>query len=95
MHFYFQLKRLANDFEQILSIPATYCLAAVTELQSNAIDKIRTREEFSKSGLATIKVRTPCLVGGTRLITINIRLSDTGDQFQDAVATELKIERNR
>lgn len=35
---------------QILSIPSEYCLAAINELQTNAIDKLRAREDFAKTG---------------------------------------------
>lgn len=35
---------------QILNIPYDYCLAAISELQTNAIDKLRARDDFTKTG---------------------------------------------
>lgn len=35
---------------QILNIPYDYCLAAINELQTNAIDKLRARDDFAKTG---------------------------------------------
>lgn len=68
-------------------------MAALTELQCTAVDKLRARDEFTKSGLATIKVKTPS--AGSRLLTVNVRLNDMGQQLQDAIAKELDIDSNR
>lgn len=75
----------------MLNIPYDYTLAAVTELQNNAIDKIRARDEFTKTGLATIKVRAPNQVGGTRLVTVQIQLTELGSILHDRVAKELSV----
>lgn len=40
-------------------------------------------------GLATIKVRAPSKVGGTKLLTINVKLSEIGNTLQELVAKEL------
>lgn len=40
-------------------------------------------------GSATIKVRVPSQVGGTRLITISVQLSEIGKTLQESVAKEL------
>lgn len=93
----FSTQRLANDFSQILNVPVNYCVAAITELQCTAIGKLQARDDFSKFGLATLKVKTPAATAGagTRLVTINIRLNQTGLQLQNAVAKELAIDSNR
>lgn len=75
----------------MLNIPYDYTLAAITELQNNAIDKIRARDEFTETGLATIKVRAPNQVGGTRLVTVQIQLTELGSILHDRVAKELGV----
>lgn len=35
---------------QILNIPYDYCLAAITELQTSALDKLKARDEFAQTG---------------------------------------------
>lgn len=75
----------------MLNVPYDYTLAAITELQANAIDKIRARNEFSKSGLATLKVRAPNQIGGTRLVTVQIKLCELGSMLHDMVCKELSV----
>lgn len=35
---------------QILNIPYDYCMAAITELQTSALDKLKARDEFVQTG---------------------------------------------
>lgn len=35
---------------QILNIPYDYCLPAINELQTSALDKLKARDEFSQTG---------------------------------------------
>lgn len=42
-------------------------------------------------GVATIKVRLPNENGGSRLISVKIKLNDTGRHLQESVANELGI----
>ncbi|XP_037050774.1 NEDD8 ultimate buster 1-like [Bradysia coprophila] len=86
------IEKLATDYCQVLNVPLNYCQAAISELQCNALDKLRARAEFAETGLATIKVRAPNQVGGTRLITINVKLSETGRTLQELVGKELELE---
>ena len=65
----------------VLSIPYDYCLAAITELQNHALDKLRAKNEFTESGrIILIQLKDKklyftylfCLLQG--LATIKIRL---------------------
>lgn len=86
---------MARNFAEFLNIPYDYCLAAITELQASALEKLRAREVFTQSGFATIRVRAPAQVGGTRLITVNVKLSDIGQQLQEVVGKELQVSPSR
>lgn len=44
------LQALGRSMCQVLNIPFDYCLAAITELQTHAIDKLRARDDFAKTG---------------------------------------------
>ncbi|KAJ6638174.1 NEDD8 ultimate buster 1 [Pseudolycoriella hygida] len=84
-----EIERLSISMAQELNVPVDYCKAALSELQNNALDKLRAQAEFAETGLATIKVRAPNQVGGTRLITINVKLTEIGSTLQELVAKEL------
>lgn len=75
-----------------MNISFDYCLAAISELQNNAIDKLRARDDFQKTGVATLKIRAPCTKGGTKLLTVQQKLSDIGSDLQRNVANEMKIQ---
>lgn len=54
---FFFLQRLANSLCEILNIPSPHCLAAVNELQINAIDKLKARDDFQKTGKTFILLK--------------------------------------
>lgn len=50
MNFFIILQRLALTLGETLNLPHAYCLAAVNELQTNAVDKLKSRELFRETG---------------------------------------------
>lgn len=49
--FIFRLpQKLTTNMCQILNIPYDYCMAAITELQTSALDKLKARDEFVQTG---------------------------------------------
>lgn len=82
---------MAKNFAQALNIPFDYCLAAISELQESALSKLKSRNEYAQCGLATLKVRVPAQLGGTQLVTVNVKLSDSGHVLQESVSKELDV----
>lgn len=52
--FFSQLQKLTSNMCQILNIPYDYCSAAITELQTSALDKLKARDEFAQTGRIAI-----------------------------------------
>jgi len=50
---------------------------------------------FETTGIASRKVRCPGGVGGTRLISVNIKLTDIGEDLQKIVAEKLQSSSGR
>lgn len=68
-------------------MPEAMCIAAVKELQNSAIDKLRAREKFNSTGLASLKVKIPSAVGsGSDMINLEIRLAETGRDLRNLLA---------
>lgn len=55
-----QPKKLTANMCQILNIPYDYCMAAITELQTSALDKLKARDEFVQTGLKLKLVSSLC-----------------------------------
>lgn len=87
------MQALAESMCQMINVPYNCCLAAINELQSNAIDKLKARDDFAKTGKATIKVRVPNR--GVRLFTIQIKLDELTENLYELVASELEIASTR
>lgn len=77
-----------------MNIPYNYCLSAINELQSGAIDKLKAREMFNETGVATIKIRIPDKNTGGRLITLEIKLDILAEELCIEIGTKLDIDPN-
>ncbi|CAG9803330.1 unnamed protein product [Chironomus riparius] len=92
-----EMMNLASNFSDTLNIKYDYCLAALNELQDHALDKLKSNEELRKEGVATLKVRVPCnrSAGGTKLLSLKVKLSDMTESLLTLVSEELNIPSNR
>lgn len=70
-------------------------MAALTELQSHALEKLKSREEFAQTGVATVKVRIPSKVGGTKMITVKQKLDALGIELEAKLSKELDVSLSR
>ncbi|PSN45549.1 hypothetical protein C0J52_05786 [Blattella germanica] len=87
-----EMQKLMNKYSSGLGIDAVSCLAALKELQEHALDRLRERDHFRETGLATVKVRVPDENGGRRIISIQTKLSANVEEFQQSVAEQIGIE---
>ncbi|CAO1386877.1 unnamed protein product [Diamesa serratosioi] len=93
-----EMQTLANLFSHQLNIRFDSCLAALNELQNHSLDKLASMEAFNQTGLATLKVRIPLKQigsGGTKLITIEIKLSDNVSMLQQLIGEKLLIAKEK
>lgn len=87
------LQELTEKYSSLLNIDRASCGVALRELKDHALMRLKEREMFRQTGLATVKVR----VSGSipRLLTIQVLLNETVSQLTDKVAEKLEIAKNR
>ncbi|KAJ9594376.1 hypothetical protein L9F63_014199, partial [Diploptera punctata] len=87
-----EIQKLMEKYSALLGIDPESCLAALKELQQHALDRLREREHFRETGLATLKVRVPDENGSRRIISLHTKLTATVEEFQRSIANEITIE---
>ncbi|XP_063704634.1 NEDD8 ultimate buster 1 [Culicoides brevitarsis] len=86
-----KLEELGRTYALVLNLPTEMCVAAVKELQSNALEKLAAKAKFNATGIASLKVRIPNQPGGTDLHTVEVSLEETGSALQEIIATKLNV----
>lgn len=73
-----------------MKISEEECYAALSELQGNALEKLKQREHFKESGLATVKLK---LLNGvnSKLLTKEVSLISPARNLKEIVAKENNI----
>lgn len=86
---------MAVDYSQRLHLPYDSCYAAISELQSHALEKLKERDIFKESGLATLKIKFLIPNGSPKLITKQILLSACGTDLKQVVSENAEIPSQR
>lgn len=89
------LQTLMKNYSISLGIPAASCLAVLRELQQHALIRVRERDHFKETGLATIRVRVPDENHSRRIISLETKLCATVQEVQQAVASQIGVEFDR
>lgn len=89
------LQILVKNYSSSLGISADSCLAALLELQQHALDRLRERDHFRETGLATIRVRVTDKNHSRRIISLETKLSATVQEVQQAVASQVGVDFDR
>ncbi|XP_062564598.1 NEDD8 ultimate buster 1-like isoform X2 [Armigeres subalbatus] len=88
-----QQKKLAIDYHEELNISVKDCLQAIKKLQQNALDKLKSKTEFTQTGLATLKIRTPMMHdANNKLFDVKIKIASKAQDLADIVAKRLTID---
>ncbi|KAJ4443419.1 hypothetical protein ANN_05087 [Periplaneta americana] len=90
-----EIQKLTKEYSSSLGIAEDSCLAALKELQQHSLDRLRERDRFRETGLATIKVRVPDENGGRRIISVETKLSANVQEVQQTVASQVGVEFDR
>ncbi|XP_065159726.1 NEDD8 ultimate buster 1-like [Atheta coriaria] len=88
------IEALSQSYSKTLNIDYDLCFRAVSELLTNAVEKLKQRDRFKESGYATVKVKI-LNDGVPKLITKEILLSMTGDDFRALIAEESSLQMHR
>uniref|UniRef100_A0A1A9WA10 UBA domain-containing protein n=1 Tax=Glossina brevipalpis TaxID=37001 RepID=A0A1A9WA10_9MUSC len=88
-----EIVNLAEDFSHNLGISKSDCKLALSELQEGALRKLKAREEFSATGIATFSVRCIKNRQSTQsIVEVKCPLSSLGSELQKNIAQILNIE---
>ncbi|XP_058832014.1 NEDD8 ultimate buster 1-like [Topomyia yanbarensis] len=90
-----ELERLAISFHEQLKISFKDCLSSIQTLQMNALDKLRCKDEFIKTGVATIRCRAPTQAAENRHFVVKIKTSCRGQELVHIVAEKLGVDISR
>lgn len=83
------LQELIEKYSSLLNIDETLCGTILRELKYHALMRLKEREVFSQTGLATIQVR----VSGDepQTLTIQVLLDETAAQLIDKIAEKIEV----
>ncbi|PNF44037.1 hypothetical protein B7P43_G16238, partial [Cryptotermes secundus] len=86
-----EMQILVKNYSSSLGISADSCLASLLELQRHALDRLRERDRFRETGLATIRVRVTDKNHSRRIISLETKLSATVQEVQEEVASQVGV----
>lgn len=87
-----ELEKLAIEFHEQLQISIKDCLNAIRKLQQNALDKLKSKDEFSKTGIATFRIRTPMQGAANRHFDVKVKTSGKAQELAEIIAGKLGTE---
>lgn len=71
------------------------CYAAISELQTSALEKLKQRDHYKESGLATFKIKVLNINNSLKIFTQECLLSTFGSDFKLMIASILEIQAER
>ncbi|XP_058054773.1 NEDD8 ultimate buster 1 [Anopheles bellator] len=87
-----EMRRLAETLGPEAGIPSDRCEIALRSLQQNALEKLQAKDEFQKTGLATVKVRAPTQAGANRSFDLKLKVTDLGSTLCELVGQRLSVD---
>lgn len=74
-----------------MNIPFESCFTAISELQTNALEKLKQRDRFKESGLATFKIKIINQKTTPKIITKEVKLSAFGNDLKEIIAGTINV----
>ncbi|XP_053670259.1 NEDD8 ultimate buster 1 [Anopheles nili] len=88
-----EIRTMAESLGTELAIPIDLCEKALIALQRNALDKLESKDEFQKTGIATLKVRAPTQSAvDRREFNLKIKTTETGWALSEKIAQQLMLD---
>ncbi|GLV37083.1 uncharacterized protein CBL_02086 [Carabus blaptoides fortunei] len=86
-----ELQTLSRNYNECLSIPAETCLRVLNDLQSHAIDKLKERDHFKETGIATLKIRVSNDSSNVQILSVQMRLNTEILELKSKVSQLINI----
>lgn len=89
-------QKLAKSFHEELShVTAADCLNAIRKLQQNALDRLKSKDEFTRTGIATLRVRAPTQGAANRHFDIKCKTAEPALELAKLVAAQVQVDVRR
>ncbi|CAH0561061.1 unnamed protein product [Brassicogethes aeneus] len=89
------IERISQNYSEGLNIPSGVCKEIIGQLQVVAIENLKQKNEFEKSGKATIKIKILQAQSPARIITKEILLSMRAIDLKDILSNDTNISMDR
>uniref|UniRef100_A0A182QJ34 UBA domain-containing protein n=1 Tax=Anopheles farauti TaxID=69004 RepID=A0A182QJ34_9DIPT len=87
-----ELQTLADQLGPELGIATELCKEGLKVLQRNALEKLQSKDEFQKTGIATVRIRAPTQTGSNREFDMKVKITDTGNELCELIAQRLSLD---
>ncbi|XP_050097776.1 NEDD8 ultimate buster 1 [Anopheles aquasalis] len=87
-----EMGKLADTLAPETTIPRDRCLSVLRSLQQNALEKLQAKDEFVKTGVATVKLRAPTQTGSNRSFDLKLKVTDPGATLSELVGQRLSVD---
>lgn len=94
-NFSYAFQNLSLDYSRVLSLPYDSCYAAISELQTCALENLKQRNRYKESGVAAIKVKVLNIHSPPKMLTQECLLSTFGLDFKNSLGSSLNISSDR
>uniref|UniRef100_A0A1B6DNP8 UBA domain-containing protein n=2 Tax=Clastoptera arizonana TaxID=38151 RepID=A0A1B6DNP8_9HEMI len=84
---------LAVKYSSLLNFDKEMCLTALKQLQKHSLDRVKEKEVFKETGLATIKIKVSSRI--SQILSLQIHLSDMAEKLIQKVSDLLCIPKER
>ncbi|KAF5302202.1 hypothetical protein FQA39_LY10241 [Lamprigera yunnana] len=85
------LIRLATDYSNSLNLPYDSCYTAITDLQALALDKLRQRDLYRASGIATLRIKMLTPSGAPEMVSQEISLKELGSELKLKILEKVQM----
>uniref|UniRef100_A0A182YNX5 UBA domain-containing protein n=1 Tax=Anopheles stephensi TaxID=30069 RepID=A0A182YNX5_ANOST len=87
-----EVLKLAGQLGPELGISTELCLEGLTALQRNALEKLQAKDEFQKTGIATVRIRAPTQTGSNREFDLKVKITEQGSHLCELIGHRLSLD---
>ncbi|XP_052888251.1 NEDD8 ultimate buster 1-like [Anopheles moucheti] len=87
-----EVLRLAEQLGPELGIPTGLCMQGLKALQRNALEKLQSKDEFQRMGIATVKIRAPTQAGSNREFDLKVKITELGSHLCELIGQRLSLD---
>ncbi|XP_050080327.1 NEDD8 ultimate buster 1 [Anopheles maculipalpis] len=87
-----EMLNLARQLGPELGITTELCQEGLAALQRNALEKLQAKDEFQRTGVATVRIRAPTQTGSNREFDVKVKITEQGNHLCELVGQRLSLD---